>query len=265
MIPLHGMTNDSPLSKAGASTMSRNALKLLIHSDKADPARLAMLRPSMVTIVNCMNMVQKMVSTQQSTTRAGAAQQVLDAIESETNLSVQCAVDALQSIYRNNSNPPQPLVLATFSRSSTLLAILQRVLAERPETIKLPILCSRSIPGGEGAIMAKDLNGNDSDTAICVEDDELKDLVTEGKVDALLIGADCVLADGSAVANKVGTAKLASAACQSTCRVVCCTDRLKVWDDAFPPPLETDLFEMVPVKDHDLKLLLPSPTIATME
>ena len=113
--------------------------------------------------------------------------------------------------------------------------------------------------------MAKDLNGNGTNTAVCVEDDELKDLVTEGKVDALLIGADCVLADGSAVANKVGTAKLASAARQSTCRVLCCTDRLKVWDDTFPPPLETDLFEMVSVEDHDLKLLLPSPTAATTE
>ncbi|KAL3912011.1 MAG: hypothetical protein SGARI_001366 [Bacillariaceae sp.] len=205
----------------GASTMSRNALQLLMTSKTADPARLAMLRPSMVTIVNCMKVVQKLQSTQQST-RPQAAQQVLDALDRETKLSVQYAVDALQTLYRDNSR--------------------------------------------EGEIMANDLNDCGKETtAVYVEDDEMKDLIGNNEIDVLLVGADCVLADRSAVANKVGTANLAAIATNSTCQVLCCTDRFKLWDDVFPPPLETDLFEMVHVKDHAVELLLPPPPTATKE
>ena len=111
-------------------------------------------------------------------------------------------------------------------------------------------------------MMASDLNETGKEkTAICVDDVEMEDMIRNNQVDVLLVGADCVLANRSAVANKVGTEKLAAVAYDAkSCHVLCCTDRLKVWDDIFPPPLEKDLFEMVSVKDHGVELLLPPLT-----
>jgi translation initiation factor 2B subunit (eIF-2B alpha/beta/delta family) len=247
----------------GASTMSRNALKLIMESGTADPARLAMLRPSMVTIVNCMMEVQRIITKQQFTRKRGV-QQVLDALDRETKRTVQYAVDILLKVHQEHT-PPKPLVLATFSRSSTLVSIIQTVLEEHREIVQFPILCSKSVPGGEGQMMARDLcyvdgtritTSSNMTNAICVEDDLLMAQIRENKVDVLLLGADCVLSNYSSVSNKVGTTELASAANASSCKVLCCTDRLKVWDDIFPPPMEKDLFEMVPVKDHINHLLV---------
>eukprot|EP00980_Cylindrotheca_fusiformis_P024425 scaffold11900_cov90-Cylindrotheca_fusiformis.AAC.1 len=47
--------------------------------------------------------------------------------------------------------------------------------------------------------------------------------------------------------NKVGTRKLCEIARANSIPVLCCADRWKRWDDTFPPPLEIDLFEFVPM------------------
>ena len=56
---------------------------------------------------------------------------------------------------------------------------------------------------------------------------------------------------GETVANKVGTEKLASVAYDAkSCRLLCCTDRLKVWDDikfAFDPGLTLNPGKGVPI------------------
>jgi translation initiation factor 2B subunit (eIF-2B alpha/beta/delta family) len=250
--------------------LSRNALNLLMEVNTADPGRLAMLRPSMVTIVNCMNAVQRLPSSERQTQqskvlllRQDAAKEVLEDLERETTRSVTHAVDCILQLYRDNNQ--QPLAMGTFSRSSTLGAILNQVLDHHPHVLQLPILCSRSIPGGEGELMAKDLNariGDMVERAVCVDDDEMMGKLVN--LDVLLIGADCILADHSAVINKVGSASLASAVSENRkkstgkkCHVLCCTDRFKVWDDLFPPPLEEDLFELIPVANHIDQILLP--------
>jgi translation initiation factor 2B subunit (eIF-2B alpha/beta/delta family) len=259
--------------------MSRNALKLIMESPQtADPARFAMLRPTMVTIVNCMNAVQRILSQQspQSKTslslQSDAAKQVLDILDLESKRSVKYAVEQIVQLYydEENNNQQLPLSIGTFSRSSTLVAVLNQLTEEHPQIIKTPILCSQSVPGGEGELMAMDLNKDcngdtNSRRAVCVGDEQMKkDLAT---LDVLLIGADCVLKDRSAVVNKVGTADLLAAVAfenermkpksRQRCRVLCCTDRFKVWDDNFPPPLEEDLFELIPVSHHIDQLLLP--------
>lgn len=255
--------------------MSRNALKRIMESSDVDPARISMLRPSMVTIVNCMNAVQKILSnptTQQPTTISlsiqDAAEQVLETLDRESSRSTMYAVAQILQLYEENNQ--QPLSIGTFSRSSTLVAVLKQLLDNHPQVIQTPIVCSRSIPGGEGELMTMDLNnrdnmdtGNSSTRAICVDDEQMKSEIAN--MDILLVGADCVLKDQSAVVNKVGTAEIASIAFENRnssesrrfCRVLCCTDRFKVWNDVFPPPLEEDLFEQIPVSNHIDRVLLP--------
>jgi translation initiation factor 2B subunit (eIF-2B alpha/beta/delta family) len=259
--------------------MSRNALKLIMESPKAnDPARLAMLRPTMVTIVNCMNEVQRVLlqQSQQSKTSPlrpdDAAQHVLETLNLESQRSVTYAVEQIVQLYyhQESNNQQQPFSIGTFSRSSTVVAVLNQLLDEYPHIIKTPILCSRSVPGGEGELMALDLYKNcrgdiDTSRAVCVSDEQMKkDLAN---LDLLVIGADCVLKDQSAIVNKVGTADLLAAMVvenekqnpksRRCCRVLCCADRFKVWDDILPPPLEEDLFELIPVPHNIDQLLLP--------
>lgn len=259
--------------------MSRNALKLIMeYPNTADPAHLAMLRPTMVTTVNCMNAVQRILLSQQSshskTTLScpnDAAKQVLEILDIESKRSVKYAVKQIVQLYHDemNNHQHQPLSIGTFSRSSTLVSVLNELLEEYPQIIKTPILCSQSIPGGEGELMAMDINQPNSGNpnrrrAVCVDDEQMKKNLAN--LDVLLIGADCVLYDQSAVVNKVGTAALLEAMAvenekkklnsRRSCRVFCCTDRFKVWDDIFPPPME-DIFELIPVSNLIDQLLLP--------
>jgi translation initiation factor 2B subunit (eIF-2B alpha/beta/delta family) len=141
--------------------MSRNALKLIMESPKTnDPARLAMLRPTMVTIVNCMNAVQRILLQQSQHSKTSplrpddAAKQVLDTLNLESQRSVKYAVEHIVQLYRHkeSNNQQQPFSIGTFSRSSTVVAVLNQLLDEYPHIIKTPILCSRSVPGGEGEI-----------------------------------------------------------------------------------------------------------------
>lgn len=84
------------------------------------------------------------------------------------------------------------------------------------------------------------------------------DDTNDAAVDVLLIGSDCILPQGTtSMGNKVGTKRLCEIAQTNNIPVFCCADTWKVWDDIFPPPIETDLFEFVPL-NLVTKLLLPS-------
>jgi 8-oxo-dGTP pyrophosphatase MutT (NUDIX family) len=261
---------------SGAATMARRAVELLLVSpDQADPTRMIMMRPSMVAIVNALQpIIQGKVQ----------AKDVLESLQKETDRPIDYATLQIVSLCRDLRNQQQrhqqrPLRIATHSRSSTLLAVLERVLSASDDDfecdnnengndgncnnkiplIQRPILCGQSIPGNEGELLARDLSSSSSssssslsllgsitaETATCVDDDTLCNLVASGDhhVDLLLVGADCICQN--AIVNKVGTKRLAqaaaSAASGSRCQVVCCADRFKLWDDVFPPPLE-DIF-----------------------
>ncbi len=83
----------------------------------------------------------------------------------------------------------------TLSRSGTVL----RALRDHPERV----LVAESRPGGEGVGVAEDLAEADLDVTL-VPDAAVAHYLAAGEVDAVLVGADTVLADGRVV-NKVGT------------------------------------------------------------
>ena len=129
----------------------------------------------------------------------------------------------------------------TLSRSGTVRAAL---LAARPA---VEVLASR--PGGEGRDVAREL----ADAGLVVEshpDAAVYDRLRSGAVDAVLVGADALTADGWVV-NKVGTRAvgLAARAASVPCYVACTSDKVRPApaDDegAARPPLER-LFDETP-------------------
>jgi 8-oxo-dGTP pyrophosphatase MutT (NUDIX family)/translation initiation factor 2B subunit (eIF-2B alpha/beta/delta family) len=227
---------------SGAATMTRRAVEL-VASQHADPKQIKMFRPSMVAITNAMNSLDTM-----------SPESVLESLEWEAERAIQHAVQEIQPLLQNKSKE-DPFVIATFSRSSTLLAVLKRLQGEDDgggggRGGRLKVVCAKSSPGDEGELMALDLN------VPCVEDGVMLERIRSGNVDLLLTGSDCTMAD--AVVNKVGTTEMARAAAESPkARVFCCTDRWKRWDDIFPPPLEA-IFERVPIELFDRILMPPA-------
>lgn len=218
----------------GAAIMARKAVELVAKHD-ADPNQIKMFRPSMVAITNAMHSLETM-----------SPASVLESLEVEAERAIQYAVTEIQPLLDGKSKE-DPLTIATFSRSSTILAVLKRL---QDQSDYINIVCSKSTPGDEGEFMAWDLQ------VPCVEDTIMLERIRDGQIDLLLTGSDCTMAD--AVVNKIGTTEMARAAAGSPkCKSFCCTDRLKGWDDIFPPPLE-DIFESVPIELFD-RVLMPPP------
>ena len=223
----------------GAATLARKALEMVQNGklSKETVQRMRMMRPTMVAITNALDQLQQ-----------HDPETALQALDVETQRAVDMAVDYFDRILRERSRE-SPLRVVTFSRSSTLVKILQRVLQTHGD--KVSIECSKSTPGDEGALMAHDLGG-----VPCREDDAIELSIQHGMVDVLLVGADVVLED--CIVNKIGTNRLAQAAAASKkCRVVCSSDRFKLWSDIFPPPLES-IFECISCNLFD-EILVPKP------
>ena len=247
---------------SGATTMAQNALELIQQccynndvettttgehdTDRTAASRTAAahmanrmmaMRPTMVAIVNALRPIQE---------RRATPTEVLQEISNEAERVVKLAVDAVEQDLRrttasSEAPPPRPKSrpprVVVFSRSSTLVKVLEGL---RNRIGPMEVFCSRSTPGNEGELMARDVDG------MCLDDATLLDRVqcSDGSdIDLVLVGCDCVTKLD--IYNKVGTAALAKAAANADVPVVCCADHFKVWDDAFPPPLE-DVFEGVP-------------------
>lgn len=117
----------------------------------------------------------------------------------------------------------------THSRSSTVIAALR---AARPARI----ICTESLPGGEGRWTAADLEGElIPDTLVW------RNLA---QVDAVAVGADAVTED--TVVNKVGTALIALAARERGIPAYVLCGREKVVVDEGWQPEFGDLFEAIP-------------------
>jgi translation initiation factor 2B subunit (eIF-2B alpha/beta/delta family)/8-oxo-dGTP pyrophosphatase MutT (NUDIX family) len=251
------------------------------------------MRPAMVAITHALWKFQALANEQilsPPPTDSGSglsfssvhpAQQVLDELDRESHRSVEAAAEATRRALRfrraegssagSDAAPPaddadsdasraSPVHVVVFSRSSTLVSVL-RVL-DSSEHALFRVTCSRSTPGDEGELMARDVesalgtrrrseiescssNGKGG-SLIRVEDDAtLLDPAwwLENPVHLVLVGTDCVLSHQAY--NKVGTRALAEAAQAAKVPVICCGDSFKTWDDAFPPPLE-GIFEAVP-------------------
>ena len=183
--------------------------------------------------------------------------------QSEVNRSVVLGLDKIKSKIQSMKGKLEgknaTVTVATFSRSGTLAKILQPIIneaADNDDYLSFRIVCAQSTPGDEGELMAQDLNCD------WVADDDMYRMIEEGnKIDLIVIGSDCVLEGNEIMINKIGTKKLCEVAQKFNIPVYCCVDRWKVWDDNFPPPIEEDLFEIVPLNLIS-DLLLPAPSMA---
>jgi 8-oxo-dGTP pyrophosphatase MutT (NUDIX family)/translation initiation factor 2B subunit (eIF-2B alpha/beta/delta family) len=312
----------------GASTMVANAMNILLqirrdqqsinNSKDGDMGNInsaikivnaaqlmKMLRPSMVPITNILTLIE----TQQL-----SLDHAVEALQLETAHTVNRAVQEIRPLIQQKQlgqhlsanskahnkaqdeekyeNKPAAVVhfrIATFSRSSTILAILKQLIHENNghhHQVGMEIICGRSTPGNEGEIMASDVAALCNVTAggncvvckvTCSDDDELEQRLSKKEdVDLFLVGSDCIMSDQ--VINKVGTMRMVEAAFKqqqrdggescddehcddssSRCLVYCCADRFKVWQDIFPPPLEEDIFECIPIMPYFDRMLIPPP------
>jgi translation initiation factor 2B subunit (eIF-2B alpha/beta/delta family) len=210
---------------------------------------IAMLRPSMVAIVNAMNEFDRRVQTDPNIDRVG--EDLRRSLDGEIGRCVDLGYETILHHYRQwklTSPHVRGFVIGTFSRSSTTKMILERVLQNQVESSEVKVLCSQSTPGDEGELMAADVPG-----ARCLPDQEFQKWLEDGNIDLVLVGADCILEGGKGVVNKVGTASLATCCERNNVPIICCADRWKVWEDDYPPGLE-DIFEtFIPANlDHVL-------------
>ncbi|MEF8855855.1 MAG: NUDIX domain-containing protein [Haloplanus sp.] len=182
----------------GSAWVSVRALEVLRDraavADSADAVTdvardLREARPSMAALTN---RVDRVMATGERTPRAvqrraqAAAEAALDADDEAAALAAERCGDAV----------------ATLSRSGTVLAALREA--------EPTVLIGESRPACEGADVAATLADEGLDVTLTT-DAALAGEVAARAPDAVLVGADAVLADGSVV-NKVGTRSLALAA-----------------------------------------------------
>jgi translation initiation factor 2B subunit (eIF-2B alpha/beta/delta family) len=292
----------------GASTLARRAVPLALAKDYEPTKKptfisyMTMLRPTMVPIVNVLKQLEQQILSimdqQEENSASNAAKQassvVLESFDQEVQRSIQMGAEALEQIFQESYNSRQSynaqegddnknassvqqqegretFTIATFSRSSTILKIIQQFLTWRnpknrsdgsaaAKIEEVHILCAKSTPGDEGVLMAQDLRATAAASANnnvvpvqveCLEDESLHQAIREGRVKVVVVGSDCVM--DTVIVNKKCTKALAETCRQSssstttktTTPIICCADRFKLWEDIFPPPLE-DIFECVP-------------------
>jgi translation initiation factor 2B subunit (eIF-2B alpha/beta/delta family) len=203
---------------------------------------IAMLRPTMVPIVNVMNEFDTRSSdTSQSKAAKTIECGILESLDLELERCVNLAVKNILQDYDvwKATSSRETFVIGTFSRSSTLKSILERVLESRKYD-EIQVICSQSTPGNEGELMARDISNS-----IWLPDTEFQRCVSEGKVNLVIVGADCILSNDMGIVNKIGTHDLAKTCKISATPIKCFADRWKLWDDIYPPPLES-IFEVIP-------------------
>merc|ERR1712151_1442155 len=110
-----------------------------------------------------------------SSSSSAVANVILDSLLLEAKRCVQYTVDAIQKLIsskikeqQNENNNVILFKIGTFSRSSTILSIIKQLLEQNNDHVKFIVYCSRSIPGNEGELMAKDLHP----VATCIDDEE---------------------------------------------------------------------------------------------
>ncbi|KAL3794899.1 hypothetical protein HJC23_004276 [Cyclotella cryptica] len=243
----------------GAAYLARKAVSLatalypVCHSQTVDDAHnppnillsMAMLRPSMVPIVNAMREIDRRLrENTQFEDLIMIQAEILQSLDSEAERCVNLAVETIMNDYIvwQSTTLSSDFVIGTFSRSSTLKRILERLLQTLPHPSNaksIKVVCSQSSPGNEGELMA-----NDIPNATCVSDTTFHQLIKQGKINLVIIGADCILSNQMGIVNKIGTAALAHSCKSSIVPIKCFSDRWKVWDDIYAPPLE-EIFEVV--------------------
>ncbi|MFD1644172.1 NUDIX domain-containing protein [Haloarchaeobius litoreus] len=207
----------------GASYLSIRALEVLrdraatlVAEDESDEdawdeltdlgRRLCRSRPSMAVLRNRVNRVLAGPERTAASVRETATDGIHRAVTADTDAAVRAG--ALVS----------DRTVLTLSRSGTVL----RAFAEGdPEEV----FVATSEPGGEGVAVAEALV--DDGPVTLLPDAAVAQAIVTGEVDAVLVGADTILPDGTVV-NKVGTrtATIAAAHEEVPCYVVASTDKI---------------------------------------
>jgi translation initiation factor 2B subunit (eIF-2B alpha/beta/delta family) len=173
-------------------------------------------RESMAVVANRVNRVM-FAAREERTAVAGrrAAEELLAGLDA-------AHVDSLDAL--------RGAIVATCSRSGTV----RRLLADCDPA---GVVVAESRPGGEGRAVARDLAGRlDAEVTLCA-DAGVAHALDACDADAVLVGADTVLADGSVV-NKVGTRTLAAAAVAQDVPVLVATHTDKVAPSGHESDLE---------------------------
>lgn len=190
-----------------ALTLVRDGLRLAVRRRRPVPLReleeigrrLLRAQPTMAPVITAGEMLVRAVRGRPTRRRLeGRRRSVEGSIRAWRG-------EAVRLVRRNAPVFPPEAVLLTISNSSTV----RRLLAALPPARRpLEVRVLRSLPGGEGALAARDLRRHgvparvveDGDAALAIRD-----------ADLVLVGADAVEPDG-AVVHKIGTRPLAELA-----------------------------------------------------
>lgn len=178
--------------RSGAVPIALRAAKGLAALD--DPAEVRRAARILLRAHPAMAPLWRLLAAAGSSPHPGpAAERFAEHLQAET----AAVADAVRWLV-----PRRGAVVLTHSSSSTVLEALRR-LGDRVERV----VCTRSMPGGEGRALARRL-GRDGFAVDLVHDAEIADACRRATV--ALVGADAVTEE--AVVNKVGTRLVALAA-----------------------------------------------------
>lgn len=232
----------------GASELARRCLMILAQAARDLPAesvaelwerllelsaQLAKTRPSMAPIDNLLRRWGDGLAIRSdmelTAARRSAAERAEALIEASRRAVTDCAAHAARLLGSGRT-------VITHSLSSTVLEVC-RLLRDKG----LRVIVTESRPLEEGHQLAERLSAWNVPT-LYITDAQMGLFVA--RADAVLVGADSVLADGSVV-NKVGTYPLALAAREQGIPVYVCCESFK-WREAGEPPPELE--EMAPAE-----------------
>lgn len=226
-------------------------------TDLADLARdLLAARPSMQVVTNRVNRVMSEAVDRPAAEARGddraPEHPTAAAVEATANHTIESAVRADEEAARNAADrvgDPEEARVLTLSRSGTVRDALLR--AEPAE-----VLVAESRPAREGVGVAEELVEETPNTDVTLfVDAAVAHVLSTRDVDAVLVGADAVLADGRVV-NKVGTRGAALAADRAGVPAYVVAARDKVAPHA-EPDFETGDSREVYDGEADLSVLAP--------
>jgi len=204
-------------------------------------------RPAMTAVRNRVNRAVTAAENDAGAFGAAVADAAHEGIERAVAADGRAAANAAERLAGGR--------IATLSRSGTVLATLE-------SAAPTAVLVAASHPGGEGIGVAEALAGGDdragapaTDVTLTTDAAFPSELVRWG-ADALLVGADTVLPDGS-VRNKVGTYPAAAVAAREGVPVFVVTATDKISPDA---AVEREPWPGESPYDGDAPLAVTNPT-----
>lgn len=210
-------------SGSGASQLTIKAaaafLKLLenpvsLKDVKKLVKALADARPSMPSIANMAYMIGIIVEKEVS-----AGKPIGEAIEDAVRRCINDYQSALRNVVKNASQALRKYgSILTHSYSSTVASALE-------DCKEIRVYATESRPGYEGRKLAERLAAKEHDVTLIV-DAAASYVIDQGLVDAVILGCDAILDDGS-IANKIGSKMIALSAKEAGIPVNIVTDLWK--------------------------------------